>query len=353
MNRLIILGNGFDLSHNLKTSYLDFISEYLFGALDYALRNRNGYDDRLINIKQFNVGIYQRTKNSNTDNKLNRIKEVLEFRINEEQLISIKSVFMQSICNSIVEFNWSDIELRFYNCLKKEYRYLSSIISRDFKKDDFNNLNELNEDLDFIINCLVKYLNKIELNIRDIVIKSQISDIILGKSTTNLFEKEIDKLLVVNFNYTSTIENYITFDNIQSQLVYIHGKLNSPINPIIFGYGDDKDSDYKGMLNLDIDDLLRYSKTVNYYANNESLKHLPFIESGDYEVIVLGHSLSVIDKSILSSIMGNANCKVIRLVYYVNQFGNNDYKQKSMSVNRLITNADEKLVRFIDSYPLN
>ena len=29
MNRLIIIGNGFDLAHGIKTSYHDFILDYL------------------------------------------------------------------------------------------------------------------------------------------------------------------------------------------------------------------------------------------------------------------------------------------------------------------------------------
>lgn len=29
MNRLVIIGNGFDLAHGLKTSYKDFIRWYL------------------------------------------------------------------------------------------------------------------------------------------------------------------------------------------------------------------------------------------------------------------------------------------------------------------------------------
>ena len=28
MNRLIIIGNGFDMAHGLKTSYMDFINWY-------------------------------------------------------------------------------------------------------------------------------------------------------------------------------------------------------------------------------------------------------------------------------------------------------------------------------------
>ena len=29
MNRLVIIGNGFDIAHGLKTSYMDFINWYL------------------------------------------------------------------------------------------------------------------------------------------------------------------------------------------------------------------------------------------------------------------------------------------------------------------------------------
>ncbi|WP_276880436.1 AbiH family protein, partial [Bacteroides heparinolyticus] len=36
MNRLVIIGNGFDMAHGLKTSYMDFINWYweqrLFGS---------------------------------------------------------------------------------------------------------------------------------------------------------------------------------------------------------------------------------------------------------------------------------------------------------------------------------
>ena len=30
MNRLVLIGNGFDLAHGLKTSYTDFINRYYF-----------------------------------------------------------------------------------------------------------------------------------------------------------------------------------------------------------------------------------------------------------------------------------------------------------------------------------
>ena len=37
MNRLVIIGNGFDIAHGLKTSYMDFINWYLEQRLNVLL----------------------------------------------------------------------------------------------------------------------------------------------------------------------------------------------------------------------------------------------------------------------------------------------------------------------------
>jgi len=44
MNRLILLGNGFDLAHGLKTGYNDFILWYMRRAYNSAVVN-DIYDD--------------------------------------------------------------------------------------------------------------------------------------------------------------------------------------------------------------------------------------------------------------------------------------------------------------------
>lgn len=50
MNRLILVGNGFDLAHGLRTSYKDFISYYLAKVFDSFGDNGNRYEDPLISI---------------------------------------------------------------------------------------------------------------------------------------------------------------------------------------------------------------------------------------------------------------------------------------------------------------
>ena len=43
MNRIIIIGNGFDLAHNLKTRYKDFINDYWATAEEGVYDNTGGY----------------------------------------------------------------------------------------------------------------------------------------------------------------------------------------------------------------------------------------------------------------------------------------------------------------------
>jgi hypothetical protein len=42
MNRIILIGNGFDLAHGLPTRYEDFIDDYWEGFMNYCI-----YQDRI------------------------------------------------------------------------------------------------------------------------------------------------------------------------------------------------------------------------------------------------------------------------------------------------------------------
>ena len=68
MNRIIIIGNGFDLAHNLKTGYKDFINDY-WATVEEGIYDKywrlldqqyggggkhplNDYEDQFIKIKK-------------------------------------------------------------------------------------------------------------------------------------------------------------------------------------------------------------------------------------------------------------------------------------------------------------
>ncbi len=49
VNRVIIIGNGFDLAHGLKSSFNHFVDDYLYNALS-CCEQTFGYSDDLIEI---------------------------------------------------------------------------------------------------------------------------------------------------------------------------------------------------------------------------------------------------------------------------------------------------------------
>ena len=45
MNRLVIIGNGFDMAHGLKTSYMDFINWYWNQRVNSFLNNHTNVSE--------------------------------------------------------------------------------------------------------------------------------------------------------------------------------------------------------------------------------------------------------------------------------------------------------------------
>jgi len=65
--------------------------------------------------------------------------------------------------------------------------------------------------------------------------------------------KDLQQIMILNFNYTTTIDRYIDQKlefgkELGITVNYIHGKLNDENNPLIFGYGDDDDVDYSAVV---------------------------------------------------------------------------------------------------------
>ncbi len=79
MNRLVIVGNGFDIAHGLKTRYEDFLYDYLILALKEF--ERNGiYEDSFL---KFNFLNHLRFSDGLLSSKLNTLSDLLKsFDIN-------------------------------------------------------------------------------------------------------------------------------------------------------------------------------------------------------------------------------------------------------------------------------
>ena len=119
----------------------------------------------------------------------------------------------------------------------------------------------------------------------------------------------------LNFNYTHTPKNYVTNDS-NIEYISIHGELNNPNNPIIFGYGDELDEEYKKIENLNDNKFMENIKSVKYLETDNYKRLLSFIDSEPYQVCIMGHSCGNSDRTLLNTLFEHKNCTSIKPYYY-------------------------------------
>ena len=147
MNRLVLIGNGFDLAHGLPTSYQDFINWYWNKRRDGLVGNiSKESQDVLCTIKCWNMSCNEAVFNDLT------LKQSYDMDIyyyldgNKKEYDIYFSPFFARIIKSIETKKWVDIENEYYLTLKY----------------DESQAKEVNEQLEYLRILLVEYLNKID-----------------------------------------------------------------------------------------------------------------------------------------------------------------------------------------------
>jgi hypothetical protein len=370
MNRLIIVGNGFDLAHGMKTGYNDFILWYLKRAFT-AFKNSNRYIDDLIEITTDDAVLFSRElgnrsisdyvdsfySNDNLNGLLKNspaaVRSIMlgsssRRRVRSPYEVKIKSILMSNLCNKCSSKNWVDIENLYYDCLKAVLQGKSN--SKEVS------IRELNTSLSCIILQLQKYLTQLEApsNIdlyTDLISEDvQSSDIVIRLPGIN--NMKLSASMILNFNYTSTVDQYI-FPN--ANISYIHGKLNDTNNPIIFGFGDELDDDYK-QLELDkTKGMFDYIKSFWYFKTSNYHDLIRFIQGNYYQVYILGHSCGLSDRTMLNMVFEHKNCISIKIFYYEFPDGGNNYTELTQEISRHFKDKQSmrmKIVPFNKSSPM-
>lgn len=360
MNRLILIGNGFDLAHKLKTSYYDFILDYLETAFKIA-KDKGEYNDELIKVTSSTAYISP---------ELNNISDVTQFLFYKiENLpdgnmryanqmsnphittpagaykLSIKNNFFNTLLSECGEYKWVDIENRYY----KELLQILDVVYDEKKQQK---VERLNNTLTYLIQKLESYL------------KSQMSENYIPELAHLLFEKISRRDIVysdslsffskdigpkafhfLNFNYTNTLEKYVGEFNslggdVKASINYIHGQVESLENPIIFGFGDELDVNYSRIEAELSKGFLKFIKSFWYFKTPCYHDLIRFIESDDFQVYVVGHSCGLSDRTMLNMIFEHGNCKSIKVFYHENSEGNN-FTELTEEISRHFTNKKE------------
>lgn len=397
MNRIIIVGNGFDLAHGLKTKYEDFINWYwenTFKKLQECFKLV--FNDGLCRIELERTGysLNNYFRITLLPSEIYKYLVSLRERYNGIRILEV-SPFLSRISQSIETKGWVDIEADYY----------AMLVKRKGKKDE---LERLNKDFAVIQGLLIEYLNEIQqkevneelinddirchilapfkqeevavssdkvwkqfIDIRTSFTSdewSRLAEDYFGSGFENLFLYEVnkyndkikkygldsieeinknvlfpDRIMLLNFNYTTTADLYMPGSS-RFIVNHIHGELDpQKLNNVIFGYGDESDDEYENLKKMNDNEYLRHIKTSRYLETTKYRDLLSFIESGPFQVVIMGHSCGLSDRTMLNTLFEHENCVSIKPYYYVNEQGKDNYLDIVQNISRNFTNP--KLMR--------
>ena len=288
--KMIIVGNGFDISVGIKSSYNNFV-EYL------------------------------------------RVEEKLE---TNEDIYNFNKLFLQKFDGK--SLNWNDLESIFENHIKEinEITYNS-----DDEIRSIYSVTEINAYLkeleDLFLSYLSDFYEKWHNSYR--VQRNNKSSLLVNEVYKNIF-KDAD---VINFNYTSTLSdlNLVQTGRISNQKYFqVHGSLID--KNIIFGGGFTGNEEYSGFNvpgSMDNDKLIRIKKdTYLFEKRTQLIEKIKKYKKNSVDTYIIGHSIYGSDLSFLSKIFEKS--KRIYLFYF-----GNDYLIKLQKINKILnTDILEKIV---------
>ncbi len=393
MNKLIIAGNGFDLAHGLPTSYNHFMDAFwqdLKKNQDDEIVKKIVHLDPIFqdyfnegevtNFKTFEANIHNYLKNNLRSHEYQLETYTFSQRGRSKDygkqvvLFKFKNEFFKKLNEVKSIQNWVDVENEYYKRLKfiikkqifpsgsnrrheievlnKEFEQVKQLLERYLQKNvveayDFQTINQ--EDSFKIFDNLEPFKNKSELLDRLKLFEefSNIEDqdeIVNSKSKVSK-KKILDSgVLILNFNYTPTLMVYsyqILKDKKEIVIInHIHGELNKNI---VFGFGDEMDDDYKLIENIDDNEYLKYFKSFQYVQNSNYKNVLRYIDSEKFQVIIMGHSCGLSDRTLLNTIFEHKNCEYIKVFYHQKDDGTDNYTEVVQNISRHFN--DKKLMR--------
>jgi hypothetical protein len=380
MNRLVIIGNGFDLAHNLKTRYSDFMLGLLKHELLIAEKKKprqvgnnttlDATDVEYQGTKLFTIHKDLRLKGDALRNELFYIKgfgELNQFF----QYKNIKILFpdalpkgesgggsipydsiLKTLFNGLTtgDMKWVDVEGTYYEHLKNIINRFSKDGQRYYDQNARANLAMLHKEFHYLKKQLESYLTAVMksapenfgshdahfwTSIKGAFSKSEQDR--LGIMETEKYPKAIH---ILNFNYTDTLYKYgqhnLSFENHKAPVDFnfIHGEINKADNPLIFGYGDETDEHYSVLEKLNDNQLFEHIKSFGYFRTVNYHRLLRFLEADDYQVYIIGHSCGLSDRVMLKHIFEHEHCRSIQIFYHKREDGTDDYVEKTHEISR-------------------
>lgn len=258
--KLFIIGNGFDLAHNMKTRFCQF---------------RCFFKRKYLSAEQFYPTLPEITYDKDGDLIPNKeVTAVILFKL-LEQLQAEKG-------EHIKKELWKDFET-YLGVF--DYSELFEIfeIEEDHETDYFHQSEDLAQDLKYSIPLINEFFSE------------WVNQIKISPPKENFSKLFTEDSLFLTFNYTKTLENSYNIN--EEKVCHIHGEQNGKI---IIGHGEEYDdydrAKYAGMAPVHLSELqqiLRKKVELNYEENFEFFQKIADCEITD--IYSIGFSFSNVD----------------------------------------------------------
>jgi hypothetical protein len=365
-NRVILIGNGFDLAHGMPTRYEDFIlfilKRDILSAMqsgvnvknnlyeiiptrtqkDYNIENHKTIEDIFkyhIVIKRFNQNDFAYSSDLSSYLESNTVLGNIESNWQGAKVF-FRHIFLERSIEQIQSITWTGFETLYYETM------LDIIHNKEYagnKKHELEMITHLNDYFREIKYEFKMYIKTLHTPYIQFTFENEIRSKLSCKFneypyTSNHFFDEWDyypeKTLLLNFNYTILTRLYLkhTNFNIPPDQIDIHGDYS---NDIVFGYGDEIDENYVKIENKNNNEYLRHFKAFNYFQNSEYRKFLGFINTAPFEVCIMGHSCGLSDRVMLNTLFEHEYCKSIKIYYHKDESRNIDnYTEITQNISR-------------------
>lgn len=359
--KILIIGNGFDLAHDLPTKYTDFLDCVIFlnkSNDKYGLRNAA---EKLQLWAEFSKIVSDNTW----------LKYFIQ-RYNNKQLKGARWIdFEEELSEVIEEFeNWyytnDDKEITIFSDVHNKGDLLLKIIFHNFIKQYPDCYDKLEKDywgvklhpphtsdfIDFLIQELKNFTRAFEIYCICLV------NDVNSSNRTNRIMKPYDFDCVLSFNYTNT---YATlYGNEKTKYCYIHGsaqKFPEKTN-MILGVNDKleyKEADN----NFAFVNFKKYWQRIILNIGHEYNDWIKLIRSSRHynevhEISIVGHSFGETDYDTLRVFLNLVqNQNMLVKIYYHNDEARTILMQRTIGIigkSSFVQRFSDRAILFIDQY---
>lgn len=363
---ILIIGNGFDLAHQLPTKYTDFLNfmkfinriENFHGTFKEFTKDNDKYkfSELNVDIQKYISGVIEDNSNKNVDivniwnkrksadDKSDRVKHI-------ERMIELssKNIWFEWFQEQLnVHPNWVDFESEISRVVQEVeklipliplkiekiarmpsyQRLINKIIFAGKASDKDITLAEIETKKGKMLTDLNNLIRCFEIYLEDFVKNIDISQLSL-----DIYNLNVDKILT--FNYTNTYQKLYYTD---VDCDHIHGKadINNNIESdnMVLGIDDYLNEDEK-FTNTNFIEFKKYYQRLIKGTNCDYKKWIDEINHTNYiikhNIYIFGHSLASTDRDVLLDFIENE--KTIITIYYNNS---NQYSEQICNLVHLI-----------------